>query len=134
MKKLIIVAASAVVVLGAGMAIVAANNSHTQNVSDQTITNESSYTIAQTAVVYDVRTTEEYATGHVATAINWPVESMQAGTMPTVAKDTQIYVYCKSGRRAGIAKQELEKAGFTNVTNMGGVNDVAKYGLTITTQ
>ena len=41
----------------------------------------------------------------------------------TQQKDQAIYVYCGVGGRAEKAKQALLSAGFTNVTNMGGIND-----------
>jgi phage shock protein E len=38
-------------------------------------------------------------------------------------KNTEIRVYCRSGRRAGIALAALEEMGYTNATNVGGIND-----------
>jgi len=38
-------------------------------------------------------------------------------------KDTEIRVYCRSGRRAGIALAALEEMGYTNATNVGGIGD-----------
>ena len=34
-----------------------------------------------------------------------------------------VVLYCKSGRRAGLVKTELEAAGFDRVTNLGGFSD-----------
>jgi phage shock protein E len=39
-------------------------------------------------------------------------------------KDTPIHLYCGTGRRAGVAKETLEKLGYTNVTNEGGIDSV----------
>ena len=41
-------------------------------------------------------------------------------------KDTEIKLYCRSGRRAEQAKIALEQAGYTNVSNAGGIEDARK--------
>jgi rhodanese-related sulfurtransferase len=43
------------------------------------------------------------------------------------AKDQPILIHCKSGKRAGLAKRVLEKAGYTNVWNAGGWSDVEPF-------
>ncbi len=68
----------------------------------------------------DVRTPDEYATGHYPDAINHELDLMMQGNFPDLPKDTEIQVYCRSGGRAGVAKQLMEQAGFTHVTNIGG--------------
>ena len=73
----------------------------------------------------DVRSAEEYSTGHVEGAPNIPhdvIGEKIASVQPD--KDAEIHVYCRSGRRAGIAKETLEGMGYTNVTNAGGYDDV----------
>jgi phage shock protein E len=68
----------------------------------------------------DVRTAEEYADGHVSQAVNIPYEEItQRIGEVTEDKDALIYVYCRSGRRSGIAKVALAQAGFSNVVNLG---------------
>lgn len=66
----------------------------------------------------DVRTPEEYTTSHAEGAINLPVEKIETGETPNVAKDRIIYLYCHSGRRAAEAKTILEKAGFAHVISI----------------
>ena len=90
--------------------------------------------ITNGAKLYDVRTVEEFAAGHFANATNFPVETMQAGTLPDVAKDTQIYVYCRSGNRSGQATTLLKNAGFTNVTDLGGLSAVEAMGGKLVTE
>ncbi len=77
-----------------------------------------------TTTYIDVRTPEEFAEGHHPEAINHPVELIESGTMPNVPVDAHICVYCRSGGRAGRAKSMMESAGFTDVTNGGGLSDV----------
>jgi phage shock protein E len=75
----------------------------------------------------DVRTAEEYAAGHVSQAVNIPYEEIaQRISEVTTEKDAEIYVYCRSGRRSGIAKAALDEAGFTRVVNAGGLEDALK--------
>jgi len=40
--------------------------------------------------------------------------------------ETEIYLYCRSGNRAGIAKSVLNKAGYKNVFNKGSIEDARK--------
>ncbi len=75
-------------------------------------------------IYIDVRTPEEFASGHYPNAINHPVELIMQGILPELAKDTEINLYCRSGARAGIAQQMMQQAGFTNVTNKGGLSDL----------
>ncbi len=44
----------------------------------------------------------------------------------TADKDASIYVYCRSGRRSGIAKETLEGLGYTQVVNVGGFEQAMK--------
>lgn len=41
-------------------------------------------------------------------------------------KDQEIRLYCRSGYRASVALKKLEDAGYTNVSNAGGINDARK--------
>ncbi len=75
-------------------------------------------------IYIDVRTPEEFAAGHYPDAINHSVELIMQGILPELAKDTEINLYCRSGGRAGVAKQIMEQSGFTKVTNKGGLHDV----------
>ena len=72
----------------------------------------------------DVRTAEEYSQWHVPGAVNIPYEEI-AGRIGevTLDKNALIYLYCRSGRRSGIALDTLSEAGFTNAFNIGGLED-----------
>ena len=78
------------------------------------------------ALIIDARSAEEYNSGHVEGAINIPhdqVEKMLSKVGDDKSKE--IVVYCKSGRRAGIALSSLVKAGYKNVYNAGGYDGLA---------
>lgn len=77
-------------------------------------------------IYLDVRTPEEFATGHYPNAINYDLNTIMNGHYPDIAKDVEIKIYCKSGARAGAAKKLLEQAGFTNLENVGGLHDIVK--------
>ena len=73
----------------------------------------------------DVRSAEEYQSGHHPEAINIPHTDIVTGIRAReVSKDQLIRLYCRSGGRAGIAKKAQESAGYMNVTNEGGYDDV----------
>lgn len=72
----------------------------------------------------DVRTAEEFAAWHISQAVNIPYDQItdRIGEV-TVDKDAPIYLYCRSGHRAGIARESLSNAGYRNVVNIGGLED-----------
>jgi len=75
-------------------------------------------------VILDVRTLEEYTTGHIPGAICLPNENI--GTAPPEElpnKEQLILVYCRSGNRSKQASQKLAKMGYTNIKEFGGIMD-----------
>lgn len=78
------------------------------------------------ALIVDVRSAAEYQAGHFPGALNIPVDEIGARTAELGDKGKPIVVYCRSGRRSGIAKRQLEKAGFTNVVNSGSLEATLK--------
>ncbi len=77
----------------------------------------------------DVRTPEEFNKGHLKDAINITPETL-AEKISSVApdKNSEIHLYCRSGRRAENARQILVDLGYTNVSNQGGYEDLLKKG------
>jgi phage shock protein E len=75
----------------------------------------------------DVRTAAEFNTGHLAGAVNIPHGEIanEIGGL-TQDKNAEIYLYCRSGGRAGKALNALEKLGYTQVVNEGGYDDVVE--------
>ena len=63
-------------------------------------------------------------------AVNIPHDKIVEGVKAIGSdKDAPINLYCRSGRRAEAALTELKNAGYTNVTNHGGYEDLVKKGL-----
>ena len=78
----------------------------------------------------DVRSAEEFNAGHLQGAVNIPHDKIVEGIKAISSdKDAPINLYCRSGRRAEAALTELKNAGYTNVTNHGGYEDLVKKGL-----
>jgi rhodanese-related sulfurtransferase len=84
-------------------------------------------------VVYlDVRTVPEFSAGHPQRGINIPAFFFQQPGQPTpnadfvkvveanIAKDAMIVVGCQAGGRSQRAAEMLDKAGYTNISNMMG--------------
>jgi phage shock protein E len=76
--------------------------------------------VAGKSLVLDVRTPEEYASGHVAGATNVPVDQVEKRISEVApAKDAPLIVYCRSGRRSAAAKNILDRLGYTRVDDFG---------------
>ena len=75
------------------------------------------------AILLDVRTQEEYDGGHVPGAVCFPNEDILPELPLPFEKDTEILVYCRSGRRSAEAAQKLTELGCTNVADFGGILD-----------
>jgi phage shock protein E len=73
-------------------------------------------------VIIDVRNPIEIESGYMETSINIPLGDLSISINDIVkSKDKEIYIYCRSGRRSGIAKEILKKLGYTNIINAGGL-------------
>jgi len=76
---------------------------------------------ADAPMVLDVRTPEEYSNGHIPGAINVPYDELVARSGELAAmQDSEIVVYCRSGKRAGMAEADLRTAGFSRVVDLEG--------------
>lgn len=76
----------------------------------------------------DVRSASEYADGHVAGAVNIPHTEIAARIGEVTAdKDATLYLYCRSGRRSGVALNALREAGYDGAVNVGGLDDALEF-------
>lgn len=80
------------------------------------------------AILLDVRTMEEYMEYHLENSILIPVTNLNEETIGTkiTNKDTKIIVYCRSGSRSAQAARILIDLGYTNVYDMGSINNYKK--------
>ncbi|MCW8832783.1 MAG: rhodanese-like domain-containing protein [Colwellia sp.] len=76
---------------------------------------------AENLVVLDVRSEGEYQHGHIAGAINISHDKVEESlSQLTQYKNSTVVVYCRSGRRAGIAEAILAKNGFSDLRHLTG--------------
>jgi len=74
--------------------------------------------VSQGAVIVDVRTKAEYASGHVKGSINIPLD--QLGSKIATLPKKPIITCCASGMRSASARSILQSKGFEEVYNGGG--------------
>ncbi len=80
--------------------------------------------LGEADVILDVRTQDEFETGHIEGAVLLPdyeIEAKAESVLPD--KDAVILVYCRSGRRSKEASAKLAELGYTNVKEFGGIID-----------
>ena len=83
--------------------------------------------MSSVAAVIDVRTADEFATGHLDGALNFDIQSPEFATqIDTLDKAANYVIYCRSGNRAGQAVSYMQENGFTGtLTNAGSVADAS---------
>jgi len=74
------------------------------------------------AVLLDVRTDTEYKEGHIPDSINISVQKIKEAPNIIKDKNTPLFVYCCSGTRSKNACTFLQRMGYTNVKNIGGIS------------
>lgn len=75
-------------------------------------------------IIIDVRSEEEYQTGHIEGAVCIPNEVISDQIERLLSdKEQEILVYCRSGRRSSQAVDKLLDLGYTNVKDFGGIID-----------
>ena len=76
------------------------------------------------SVLLDVRGRDEYTEyGHIEGSQNLPIHELTKITAILPDKDTVIFVHCLSGARSRTAAKALQRWGYTNITDIGGVLD-----------
>jgi len=84
------------------------------------------YTIAEGIILIDVREPEEFASGYINghTVLTIPRGKLEFMAIDKIAKqygqDAKIVTYCLKGPRGSLAALQLQKLGFTNVSNLEG--------------
>ena len=76
------------------------------------------------ARIVDVRSVAEFKDGAYPGAVNIPLSLIPLKMKELEPRDTPIVLYCASGARSGQAARLLKAAGFTNVVNAGGLDDM----------
>ena len=71
------------------------------------------------AIILDVRSKGEYASGHIKGSINISVDSLSNNLSKLKDKNKAIITCCASGMRSASAKSILRSKGYTQVHNGG---------------
>jgi rhodanese-related sulfurtransferase len=72
------------------------------------------------ALLIDVRSRSEFASGHLKNAINLPLGEIESA-LPHRVKDKRqaLLLHCQSGMRSGVARRKLKALGYANTFNLG---------------
>ena len=74
-------------------------------------------------IILDVRTAQEFASGHIPGAMLLPNEDIGTEEIAQLPDKSQlILVYCRSGNRSKQAADKLVRLGYTNIVELGGIN------------
>lgn len=79
------------------------------------------YTATPGAVLLDIRTSEEYRGGYILSSKNVPLQTIDTVASVVENKDTPLFVCCYSGARSRQATGILQRMGYSNVNNIGGI-------------
>lgn len=83
--------------------------------------------VGDATILLDVRTAAEHSAGHLdgAKLLDFNGGDL-AAAIPSLDPDAEYLVYCRSGNRSGQAIALMEQAGFTNLTNLGSLEQAAQ--------
>lgn len=80
-------------------------------------------------VIIDVRTEDEYNSGHIKNSILIPVNDLKDKAENILKdKNQKILIYCRTGNRSNTAGKILDEMGYSNIYDFGGINSW-EYGL-----
>ncbi len=94
-----------------------------EDTSYQTLTFEEMYKLDEQGIIIDVRTNAEYNEGHLKESVNIPLDEIESITKKYSDKDSLLYLYCQSGTRSKEAVNKLIDLGYTNIYDLGGINN-----------
>jgi phage shock protein E len=79
------------------------------------------------AMLIDVRSVDEFESGHILQAYNMPLDRVEV-MVPGAVRDKNkvLLLHCSTGVRSGIAKKKLEDMGYKNVFNLGSYERAGK--------
>ena len=113
---------SSVFLLLLSFTILSCNGQSSKNITDiDTKTFSEKITTTPNAQIIDVRTPQEFASGHIDNAVNidWLSDNFVANTQK-LDKTKPVFLYCKTSNRSTQAAKKLEELGFATIYNMKG--------------
>jgi rhodanese-related sulfurtransferase len=128
MKKAVIIGAVLISIVGVFLLVSKPSETSGTDVLSEVSLSTFESDISSGIPLIDVRTPEEFEISHIESAFNLPLDDIKSGETPKASKNEKIYLYCRSGNRSAEAKQILEQAGYTNIVDLGGMNEVVALG------
>ena len=93
----------------------------------EAVSGGSSDTLPENAILIDVRSPDEFNSGHIEGAVSCPLDLLTSAIGKFVPEmHVPVIVYCRSGARSASAKIRMLKMGYTNVINGGGVHALSQ--------
>lgn len=88
---------------------------------------------AGSSTLLDVRTQDEYTSGHLkgAVCLDWRNAETFSKAAETLNRNNTIYVYCRTGVRSGEAAKFLSERGFNVINLQGGITAWQAQGLEV---
>ena len=77
-------------------------------------------------LVLDVRTSEEFATGHIPDAVSLPLDELRS-RLEELPRERPIVTYCEVGQRGYLATRILNQSGYSAVNLSGGFRTYQAY-------
>ncbi len=74
------------------------------------------------SLLIDVRSKEEYASGHIPGSINIPTERLSLIEKRVPDRATPLFLYCRSGARSARMAKILKKTGYQQILDIGGIH------------
>jgi len=99
-----------------------------ENVIEDKVSMINQAVLSGEAILLDVRENSEWEEGRIEGAQLLPLGSINKENTKQLDKNKPVYVYCRSGRRAGEAVIKLKDLGFNQVLNLGGIVEWQKNG------
>jgi rhodanese-related sulfurtransferase len=112
-KRILILVAIAAIAAMAVLAVLIPAPAVRKNIGNAELTQLQ----ASGVLLVDVRTAAEYASGHIAAAINVPLDQL-AATSVGWNKTQPVIVYCATGARSAQASDVLAGEGFRTIYNL----------------
>jgi phage shock protein E len=88
--------------------------------SGQISSKEATEYLKSGAMVVDVRSANEFESGHIMQAQNIPLDRIEMTALSAVKdRNKVLLLHCSTGVRSNLAKKKLEELGYKNVFNLG---------------
>lgn len=120
MKKYFVLIILILVICGCSNSTISSNGVSFMEIDTKTVFNEIDN---KNTYIIDVREDYEYAGGHIRNAYNIPLTSIEDISKLMILSDSKIIVYCHSGNRSRKAAIKLVEMGYSNVYDMGGIDN-----------